>query len=276
MTGIAESNAALIRARTKVTLSIAVVLGSGLGDFVQTVEKAVTISYGDLQGFPVPGVAGHAGSLLIGEIAGVPIAVMAGRSHYYEHGNSDAMRPALETLKALGVRDLVLTNAAGSVREDFPPASVMLITDHINFGNRNPLIGQNGNERFVGLSGAYDGALRRAALKAADDESIPLHQGVYMWFSGPTFETPAEIRAARILGADAVGMSTVPEVILARFLGLRVLAFSVITNLGAGMAAEELSHEVTTDTAPIGGAKLARILKRMFSAWPRNLGEGRA
>jgi len=275
MSESSEQNAALIRRRTRIVPSIAVVLGSGLGNFVQTVEKAVTIPYGELQGFPVPGVAGHAGSLLIGEIAGAPVAVMAGRSHYYEHGNSDAMRPALGTLKALGVRDLVLTNAAGSVREDFPPASVMLITDHINFGNRNPLIGQPGNERFVGLSGAYDRKLREDALRAADAERIDLHQGVYMWFSGPTFETPAEIRAARILGADAVGMSTVPEVILARFLGLRVLAFSVITNLGAGMAAEELSHEVTTDTAPIGGAKLARILQRMFSAWPRESGQGK-
>jgi purine-nucleoside phosphorylase len=276
MSEIAEQNAALIRQRARVAPLTAIVLGSGLGNFVETVESAVGISYGDLAGFPVPGVAGHAGSLFVGEIAGTPVAVMAGRSHYYENGRSDAMRPALETLKALGVRDLVLTNAAGSVREDFPPASVMLITDHINFGNRNPLVGQNGNERFVGLSGAYDGELRQAALKAADEERIPLHQGVYMWFSGPTFETPAEIRAARLLGADAVGMSTVPEVILARFLGLRVLAFSVITNLGAGMAAEELSHEVTTDTAPIGGAKLARILKRMFSAWPQDSGHGKA
>jgi purine-nucleoside phosphorylase len=276
MSEIAEQNAALIRERAPIAPLIAIVLGSGLGNFVETFESAVGISYGDLAGFPVTGVAGHAGSLFIGEIAGAPVAVMSGRSHYYEHGHSHAMRPALETLKALGVRDLVLTNAAGSVREDFPPASIMLITDHINFGNRNPLIGQGGNERFVGLSGAYDRELRRAALRAADEERIDLHQGVYMWFSGPTFETPAEIRAARILGADAVGMSTVPEVILARFLGFRVLAFSVITNLGAGMAAEELSHEVTTDTAPIGGAKLARILKRMFSAWPQDSGQGKA
>ena len=143
----------------------------------------------------------------------------------------------------------------------------MLITDHINFGNRNPLIGETSDARFVGMSEAYDAGLRRAALEAADEEGIELHQGVYMWFSGPSFETPAEIRAARVLGADAVGMSTVPEVILARFLGLRVLAFSVVTNYGAGMTGGELSHAETKEVAPHGGEKLARILKRLLASW---------
>jgi purine-nucleoside phosphorylase len=268
MSKTAEANAALIRARAPVAPSVGVVLGSGLGDFAQAVESAAAIPYRELEGFPETGVSGHAGSLVVGNIAGTPVAVMAGRGHYYENGSSDVMRPALETLKALGVADLVLTNAAGSLRQDFPPASVMLITDHINFGNRNPLIGEQGEARFVGLGEAYDAELRRGAVQAADQERVELHQGVYMWFSGPSFETPAEIRAARILGADAVGMSTVPEVILARFLGLRVLAFSVITNYGAGMTGVELSHAETKEVAPRGGAKLARLLKRMLSAWP--------
>jgi purine-nucleoside phosphorylase len=268
MSEVAERNAALIRGRTPVAPAIGIVLGSGLGEFAKTVEGAIAIPYQELEAFPVPAVSGHAGSLGIGRIGSTNVAVMAGRGHYYEEGDASIMRPALETLKAIGVRDLVLTNAAGSLRQDFPPASVMLITDHINFGNFSPLIGERSDARFVDLSEAYDAAMRRAALKAADEESVELHQGVYGWFSGPSFETPAEIRAARILGADAVGMSTVPEVILARFLGLRVLAFSVITNLGAGMTGVGLSHAETKEVAPRGGEKLTRVLRRMLSAWP--------
>lgn len=263
-----ERNAALIRSRAAVEPTVGIVLGSGLGDLAQAVEGSATIPYDELEDFPLLGVSGHEGSLVVGRMGGTSVAVMAGRGHYYEHGRSDVMRPALETLKALGVRDLVLTNAAGSLRQDIPPAAVMLITDHINFGNRNPLIGVQSDYRFVSMSVAYDADLRRAALHAADREGVELHEGVYMWFSGPSFETPAEIRAARILGADAVGMSTVPEVILARFLGLRVLGFSVITNYGAGMTETELSHAETKDVAPRGGAKLAGILKRMLAAWP--------
>jgi purine-nucleoside phosphorylase len=144
----------------------------------------------------------------------------------------------------------------------------MLVTDHINFANRNPLIGETGDARFVGMTQAYDASLQRAALQAAEAEGLALGQGVYMWFSGPSFETPAEIRAARVLGADAVGMSTVPEAILARFLGLRVLAFSIITNFAAGITQQELSHEQTKSVAPQGGEKLARLLTHLFAEWP--------
>ncbi len=268
MSAVARKNADLIRARTPLIPALGIVLGSGLGDFSRAVEGAVAIPYADLEDFPVPGVSGHAGTLIVGSVAGLPVAVMAGRGHYYEHGRADAMRPALETLKALGAGDLILTNAAGGLREDFPPGSLMLITDHINFSGTNPLIGEASDARFVGMSEAYDARLRRAALEAADLEQVQLHQGVYMWFSGPSFETPAEIRAARALGADAVGMSTVPEVIVARFLGLRVLAFSVVTNYGAGMRGGELSHAETKEVAPRGGEKLARVLKRVLAAWP--------
>lgn len=265
MTDIAEKNAALIRAHAPLVPTVGIVLGSGLGSFTSAVEEAVAIPFRDFEGFPLPGVSGHAGSLILGRINGVSVAVMAGRGHYYEHGRADAMRVALETLKALGISQLILTNAAGSLREDFPPGAVMLITDHLNFSGANPLIGEKSDGRFVGMSAAYDVGLRRSALAAADEEGIELHQGVYVWFSGPTFETPAEIRAARILGGDAVGMSTVPEVILARFLGLKVLAFSVVTNYGAGMRSGELSHAETKEVAPRGGEKLARILKRLLA-----------
>jgi purine-nucleoside phosphorylase len=204
--------------------------------------------------------------LVGGTISGVPVVTLAGRAHYYEDGRSDGMRIALATLSALGIGSVILTNSAGSLREDIAPGSVMLISDHINFANRNPLIGAAGDERFVGMTQAYDLNLRHAALAAASAEGLELAQGVYIWFSGPSFETPAEIRAARILGADAAGMSTVPEVILARFLGLRVLAFSVITNYAAGMTEAELSHAETKEMAPRGGEKLARIISRLLTS----------
>jgi purine-nucleoside phosphorylase len=260
----AGANAALIRARFPLRPRIGIVLGSGLGDLVGDVAEPVQIAYGQLAGFPTTGVSGHAGHLVLGRIGDTPVAVLAGRAHYYEGGNSGVMRPALETLKAIGVETLILTNAAGSVRRDIEPGAVMLITDHISYA-RNPLIGETTDARFVGMTHAYDRALMQTAREAAEAEGVPLAEGVYMWHSGPSFETPAEIRAAAILGADAVGMSTVPEVILARFLGMRVLAFSVVTNYGAGMTEKELSHEETKTMAPLGGGKLRRILTRLIA-----------
>lgn len=263
----AERNVTLIRSRGAIAPQHAVVLGSGLAGVAGALRDAISIPYGELAGFPVPKVSGHSGALVIGALSGTPVVALSGRGHFYEEGKSDVMRPALETLQALGIHTLVLTNAAGSAREDIRPGDVMLVADHINFGNRNPLIGEPGDSRFVGMSMAYDPGLRREALSAAEAEGIDLKEGVYMWFSGPSFETPAEIRAARILGADAVGMSTVPEVVLARFLGLRVLAFSVITNFAAGMTHGELSHEETKAVAPQGGEKLRRLLTRLFAEW---------
>jgi purine-nucleoside phosphorylase len=242
---------------------IALVLGSGLGGFVDNVEKAVRIPYMELEGFPAGGVSGHAKEIVAGYVNGVPVLVLAGRVHYYEQGDAGAMRPVLETLSAFGITHLILTNAAGSVREDMPPGSVMMLTDHINFSGSNPLFGEPTDRRFVGLTNAYDSGIRRAIEKGAKSEGIDLKQGVYMWFSGPSFETPAEIKMARVFGADAVGMSTVPEVILARFLDMKVAACSVITNYAAGMTGGELSHQETKDVAPIGGERLARILKHV-------------
>ncbi len=242
---------------------LGLVLGSGLGGLVDVVEEPVRLPYSTLPGFPRSGVTGHAGEIVAGYLSGLPVIMLAGRAHYYEHGDPAAMRPALETLWGAGVKQLILTNAAGSLRKDMPPGSVMMIEDHINFSGANPMIGEESDRRFVGMSEAYDAGMRNAISKAARESGVDLHRGVYMWFSGPTFETPAEIRMARLLGADAVGMSTVPEVIIARYLGLRVAACSVITNLGAGMSAGELSHQETKDMAPIGGERLSRILTRL-------------
>lgn len=242
----------------------ALVLGSGLGGLVDQVEDAIRIPYAELPGFPESTVSGHAGEVVAGRFGGRPVLMLAGRTHYYEHGDPAAMRPVLEVLAGIGVGKLILTNAAGSLDPEMLPGSVMLVRDHINFSGANPLIGEASDRRFVGMTEAYDAEMRAAMDEAAQATGIMLHKGVYMWFSGPSFETPAEIRMARTFGADAVGMSTVPEVILARFLGLRVAACSVITNLAAGMTGAELSHQETKDMAPVGGARLATILRHVF------------
>jgi purine-nucleoside phosphorylase len=262
----AEAGGVLRRALGDLKPRIALVLGSGLGGLVDHVSDATALSYADLPGFPQSGVSGHAGKLVAGRFAGKPVIMLAGRAHYYEHADAAVMRPALETLAGAGIETLILTNAAGSVTADMPPGSVMLIEDHINFSGTNPLFGEATDRRFVGMNEAYNRVLRGQFEKAATAAGVTLHKGVYMWFAGPSFETPAEIRMARMLGANAVGMSTVPEVILGRFLGLKIAACSVITNLAAGMATGELSHQGTKDMAPIGGEKLKRLLAHVVEA----------
>ncbi len=252
----------LIEALGGLAPRVAVVLGSGLGGLTGSIENPVRIPYGGLPGFPEGGVSGHAGEVVAGKLSGTPVLMLSGRVHYYERGDAGAMRPVIEALAAIGIETLMLTNSAGSLDPQMGPGSVMLIEDHINFSGSNPLFGEPSDRRFVGLTGAYDADLRKALVDSAGEEDLPLHRGVYMWFSGPSFETPAEIRMARLLGANAVGMSTVPEVILARFCGLRVAACSIITNLAAGMTGAELSHQETKDMAPEGGRKLQRILTR--------------
>ena len=239
------------------------ILGSGLGHLSATVD-GVAIRYDELPGFPHAGVSGHVPQLVIGRLEGRRVAVFGGRSHYYESGRADAMRLPLEVLAALGCDRLILTNAAGSLRPDIPPGGLMLLDDHIAFAGTNPLIGEPTDARFVPMTDAHDADLRAALSAAARAEGIALPAGVYCWFSGPSFETPAEIRAARILGADAVGMSTVPEIILARFLNIRCAAISVITNMGAGLSDESISHDHTKAMAPLGAAKLERILRRFL------------
>lgn len=240
---------------------LGLILGSGLGHLAHAVD-GVAIPYADLPGFPHAGVSGHNPNLHIGTLEGVRVAVFGAREHYYENGNPAAMRPALELLRALGADRLIATNAAGSLRSDIRPGDLMLLGDHINFSGLNPLIGERTDARFVPMTAAHDPDLRAALRDAAQDEGIALPEGVYAWYSGPSFETPAEIRAIRTLGGDAVGMSTVPEVILARFLGLRVAAISTITNMAAGLSDESISHEHTKAMAPLGAAKLERILRR--------------
>ncbi|WP_126974607.1 purine-nucleoside phosphorylase [Frigidibacter oleivorans] len=249
-------------------VEVGMVLGSGLGHLAAAVE-GVAIPYADLPGFPHAGVSGHSATLAIGRMEGRRVAIFGGREHYYERGRADAMRLPLTVLKGLGADRLILTNAAGSLVPEVPPGGLMLLADHINFSGLNPLIGEPTDARFVPMTAAHDPDLRAALRAAAAAEGIALAEGVYAWYSGPSFETPAEIRAIRRLGADAVGMSTVPEVILARFLGLKVAAISVITNMGAGLSDEAISHDHTKAMAPLGAAKLERVLRR----WLREAGE---
>ena len=253
-----------------VPVDVALVLGSGLAGLVNMIEDATIIPYRDLAGFPGHGsatmVSGHGSDLVIGRLHGKTVAVLTGREHYYERGNAAAMRVPLETLAAMGAKTLMLTNAAGSLDEKARPGDLMLISDHINYAGANPLIGENSDRRFVSLVDAYDPELRRTAMLLAEEMDIPLTEGVYIWFSGPSFESVAEIRMAAALGADAVGMSTVPEVIIGRMLGLRVWACSGITNMGAGMALEEISHAQTKNVAAICARKFEKLIPAMLEA----------
>lgn len=231
----------------------AVLLGSGWGPLADRVQDAVSLPYAELPAFPRLAVGGHAGALKLGTVkhAGrsVRVAVLAGRKHAYETGDADGMKGVVQSLAAWGVKALVQTNAAGSLEAAMPPGALMLVEDHLNIVQRSPLFGLAGDDRFVDMSAAYDPALRAQALALAAQAGSSLHRGVYAWVIGPQFETPAEIRMLKTLGANAVGMSTVPETILARHAGLRVLALSMMTNMAAGLSDENLSHAHTMHTA---------------------------
>ena len=230
---------------------IAVVLGSGLGDYVEALTDARMIPYSEIPGFPMSTVAGHAGELWAGMLHGKRVLMMRGRFHSYEgHPLNDVVLP-IRAMARMGVKDLILTNAAGAVNVDFAPGDLMLITDFINFSGKNPLTGPNVEElgpRFPDMSRAYDKRLRAIAAEVAQERGITLREGVYAWFNGPTYETPAEIRMARVLGADAVGMSTVPETIAAVHAGMRVLGVSCLTNMAAGILDAPLSHQEVVET----------------------------
>ena len=248
---------------------VAIVLGSGLGFLADEVEDAVRIPYRDIPGFPEPGVAGHAGELVVGRLEGVLLIAQSGRFHLYEgHPAEVAARP-VRVFAALGVRTVILTNAAGGLRSTFRPGTLMLIADHINLMGRNPLIGPvvDADERFPDMSGPYDAGLRRLAREAALADRVPLEEGVYCGLLGPSYETPAEIRMLHCLGADAVGMSTVPEVIAARARGLSCLGFSTITNKAAGMG-PPLSHaEVLVVGREVAG-QLATVIRGVLKRLP--------
>jgi xanthosine phosphorylase len=242
---------------------LGIILGSGLGAVAEALEDAVSIPYTELPDFPAPSVHGHAGTLALGMLSGVRVACLSGRKHVYEGGDPGAMRGPVRALKAAGAEALFVTNAAGSLNAEVGPGSLMAISDHINMLGVNPLTGPNDDavgERFPSMRDAYDPELRRLLHEAASALAIPLAEGVYLATAGPSFETPAEIRAFRTLGADAVGMSTVPEVILARHAGLKVVAVSAITNLAEGMGGEPLSHEQTLRYANAASGDLTKLI----------------
>lgn len=251
---------------------IAVLLGSGWGPFAQQLQDAVDVPYADLPAFPSLGqgvggpVSGHVGLLRAGRLGAVDVVVLAGRQHAYETGQPDGMKGAIRTLAAIGVRVLVQTNAAGGMAPALRPGELMLVSDHLNVVQRSPLVGEAGDDRFVDMSNAYCPRLRAQAKAAAQAVGTPLHEGVYAWVLGPQFETPAEIRMLRTLGAQAVGMSTVPETIVARHAGLRVLALSLITNMAAGMSTETLSHAHTLATAHAASERAVRTLVAVVQA----------
>ncbi len=242
---------------------VGIVLGSGLGAVADAVADPQVIGYDELPGFPRPTVQGHAGQAVLGDLEGVPVAVLQGRQHLYEAPPPETVSTPVRALRAAGAEILVLTNAAGSLRPDVGPGSLMAITDHINLTGSNPLVGPNDDAlgpRFPSLHDAYDHELRATLHATAEALGTPLADGVYLAVSGPSFETPAEIRAFRTLGADAVGMSTVHETILARHCGLRVAAISTITNLAEGLSREPLSHEQTLRDAQRAAGALGELL----------------
>jgi len=231
---------------------VGLILGSGLGDYADTLEERVSIPFSRIPHFPVPTVPGHSGALVFGKKQGKQVVVLQGRIHFYEGVSMQELTLPVRVLSALGVKTLILTNAAGGVNLDFRPGDLMLISDHINYSGANPLIGANLDAfgpRFPDMSDLYTASLRRAIREKAEENGLSLREGVYAMYSGPNYETPAEIRMFRILGADAVGMSTVPEALVAGHCGMRVAGVSCITNMAAGVLPQKLSHAEVMETA---------------------------
>ena len=252
-----------IRSRTDAEPEFGMILGSGLGDFADTLENRLVIPFSEIPDFPAATVPGHVGAFVFGTKHGKSIVCLQGRIHYYEGHPMSLLSMPVRMMAKLGVKLLVLTNAAGGVNKDYRPGDLMLITDHINFSGGNPLIGPHEPEfgpRFPDVSDLYSSNLRLKVKLAAVEAGIGLRQGVYMMFSGPSYETPAEIRMARILGADAVGMSTVPEAIVAAQCGIKCLGISCITNLAAGVSPNKLSHQEVMETAAMAHDKFHSLL----------------
>ena len=241
-----------IESLTDLRPKVGLILGSGLGDFVDKIENSVIIPYEDIPNFPVSTAPGHKGRLIIGESMGKTVFCMQGRFHFYEGYHLKDVTFPIRVMIQLGIESLIVTNAAGGVNTEFVPGDLMIINDHINFTGQNPLIGENLKElgpRFVDMSRAYNREYIRIAKKTGEKLGLNLKEGVYMWFTGPTYETPSEVKLARNLGADAVGMSTVPEVIVANHQGIRVLGISCITNMAAGILDQPLNHEEVIETS---------------------------
>jgi xanthosine phosphorylase len=259
-----QAAAVIATRKPNFTPRIGLVLGSGLGGLADHLADATTIPYQELPGFPESTVAGHAGRLVLGYLEGVPVACLQGRAHYYEGAQNDKIKNMIRTLKVLGCEVLFGTNASGSLREDVGPGNIMAINDHINMQGNNPLIGHNDKEfgeRFIPMDDAYDPQLRQILQEVAKECGFNLPEGVYISVLGPMFETPAEIRAFRILGADAVGMSTVSEVIVARHCGLKVVVVAAISNFASGMSDEQITHEGTLHYAGQAANRMTTLIK---------------
>jgi purine-nucleoside phosphorylase len=262
--GRLDACAAWIRGKRAAVPRVGLVLGSGLGSFAGGLKNRVAIPYEEIPHFPVPsGVVGHAGELVLGDVGRTSVAVLSGRVHFYEgRPMSEVVFPA-RVLARLGVSAVVLTNAAGGIRRTFKPGDLMLISDHINAFGTNPLLGPNEDSlgpRFPDMSAVYDPALRKLAKQTARKLGVPLREGVYLGNTGPSYETPAEVRASRVIGADAVGMSTVPEAIALRHAGIRVLGISTITNMAAGILPQPLDHAEVLATTKRVGERFVRLL----------------
>ncbi|HPY29847.1 MAG TPA: purine-nucleoside phosphorylase [Verrucomicrobiota bacterium] len=255
--------AAVLKRKTRQRPVLGLVLGSGFGATAQALDNVESLPYAALPGFPRPSVSGHAGKLMLGQLAETPVLVLSGRAHYYEGHSPDEVTFAMRVLAAFGVTDVLLTNAAGGVNARFRPGDFMLLRDHINFMGVNPLRGPAppGRPRFVDLTQTYDASLSDLLRRAARAARLRLREGVYLAVSGPTYETPAEVRAFARWGADAVGMSTVPEAIVARQCGLRVAGVSCITNLAAGRSPQPLSHAEVLVIAERGAQRAVALLK---------------
>lgn len=256
-----------VAARGVAEPDLAIILGSGLGSLADEVEDQIRIPFAQIPGFPKGQVSGHAKALVFGRLEGRPVLVFAGRSHYYEGGDAAVMKVPLGLVARLGA-PLLATNAAGSVNLAMAPGSVAAIADHVSLGGPNPLIGDADERRFAPMADAYDPGLRAILKRAAASIGLDLPEGVYMWWSGPSFETPAEIRAARILGADLVGMSTVPEIIMARRLGLKACALSIVTNYGTGMQPVAPNHGETKHVADSAAPRLKALARAFLKELP--------
>ncbi|WP_078578446.1 purine-nucleoside phosphorylase [Salipaludibacillus agaradhaerens] len=252
-----------IRGLTKHKPEIGIILGSGLGDLADDIEEAVIIPYEDIPYFSKSDAQGHANQLVIGKLKGKTIVAMKGRYHYYEGYTLDEVTFPIRVMKALGIETLIVTNACGAVNTSFSPGDLMLITDHINLVGVNPLIGKNNEElgpRFPDVSQVYNKELRNMSKEIAKEQGITLREGVYGWWSGPVYETPAEIRMIRTLGGDAIGMSTVPETTVAVHAGLKVLGISCLTNMACGILDQPLSHQEVIEVAGQAKSKFIRFI----------------
>lgn len=264
-----EEAAGFLKEKLNVTPEIGLILGSGLGVLADEVENAVSIPYETIPHFPVSTVEGHAGELVIGTLSGKTVAAMKGRFHYYEGYSFQEVTFPVRVMKELGIETIIVTNAAGGVNESFEPGDLMLISDHLNLMGGNPLIGKNDSRlgvRFPDMSVAYSRELRELAKKAAERIGLNVREGVYAGNTGPVYETPAEVRMARVLGADAVGMSTVPEVIAARHGGMNVLGISCISNMAAGILDQPLAHDEVIETTEKVRAEFLAYVKEIVQS----------